>query len=50
MGQRRLLLVLLLPAIIVTAFVGLTPMFALINYALQTPFEDEKRIRRRASL
>jgi len=39
MGQRGLLLALLLPAIIVTAFVGLIPMFALINYALQTPFE-----------
>ena len=39
MASRKLLLGLLLPAILVTAFVGLTPMFALLNYAVQTPFE-----------
>jgi len=30
---------LILPAILMTAFAGLTPLFALINYSVQTPFE-----------
>jgi glycerol transport system permease protein len=32
-----------LPAIIVTAFVGIFPVFALINYSLQTPFAIQTR-------
>lgn len=34
---------LLFPALAVTAFVGIFPIFALINYALQTPFAIENR-------
>jgi glycerol transport system permease protein len=34
---------LLLPAVILTAFVGIFPIFALLNYVVQTPFEIENR-------
>ncbi|MEM1584586.1 MAG: sugar ABC transporter permease [Nitrososphaerota archaeon] len=34
---------LLFPALILTAFVGIFPIFALVNYALQTPFAIENR-------
>ena len=43
MGQRSLLIGLLLPAILVTAFVGVVPVFALLNYAVQTPFEIQNQ-------
>jgi len=34
---------LLPPALIVTGFVGILPIFALLNYSLQTPFELENK-------
>lgn len=40
MGTRAWLL---LPALMMTAFVGIFPVFALINYALQTPFALENK-------
>jgi len=39
----RMRLLLLLPALMTTAFVGIFPMFALINYSLQTPFAIQNR-------
>ncbi|MDW8084519.1 MAG: sugar ABC transporter permease [Candidatus Caldarchaeum sp.] len=36
---------LLLPAILLTAFVGIFPIFALLNYSLQTPFAIENRFK-----
>ncbi|HDM89331.1 MAG TPA: sugar ABC transporter permease [Candidatus Bathyarchaeota archaeon] len=39
MASRKLLIGLLLPAILVTGFAGITPMIALLNYCVQTPFE-----------
>ena len=39
MPSRKLLLGLLLPALLVTGFVGITPFIALLNYCVQTPFE-----------
>lgn len=39
--RRQLLL--LMPALLVTGFVGIFPIFALLNYALQTPFAIENK-------